>query len=358
MGYIAESEELFYGNFRTYKIIKGDTLQTVSQKLGIEARELRRYHNIYCLDADVIEKDFKHHCHFVILAPEKNDSAPVNEEDSLKKVSLGKDNKLPFLPRGISRDYNVEYTLETGNQIDTMAMAVRVKWLATDKNNCHLFEIKRSVNLFIDDDLPDRMMDEMGTKMVEVLYPLKIVVDASGKWIDLYNYEEIVSRWEDKKKEVFDYYKKETLVSQEMIRFAEGALMSQEKLYDALRSDYFLRSFFNGIHTAYKENFLLTEEVSFPLEKNEESIFKTEQNIKPHLNNDSLIEVEYKGYYLNAEDEINFEKKMWEGKYNAMYYLNFYSGFIEKMTLECNIDYDEPVKVKLVIESLKKEKKE
>lgn len=355
MGYIAESEELFYGNFRTYKIIKGDTLQTVSQKLGIEARELRRYHNMYCLDADVIEKDFKHHCHFVILAPEKNDSAPVNEEDSLKKVSLGKDNKLPFLPRGISRDYSAAYTFEVGDKIDTMEMAVRVKWIATDSNKYNLFEITRSVNLFIDDNAPDKMIDELSSKIVAVLYPLKIVVDEFGKWIDIHNYDEIVSRWKDKKSEILDYYEGEVVKS--YIEHTEYVLENSKRLLASLRYDYFLNTFFNGIHLKYTAEYGFQNDLIFPLEKEIEAVFHVQNKIAPNLDDGGFIKIEQNAHYIDSGFGFLYGYTSSKVNYNAVYFLNSDNYFIEKMNFELNIENDKRIKTTIVIELLDNKKR-
>lgn len=353
MEYVDESDELYYGKFKTYKIAKGDTLQGVAKKLDIDVQELRRYHNMHCKISDLIEADFKRYSKFLILAPEE--SQIESNVVIVKKVGFGKDNKLPFLPRGISKDYSVQYTSEVGDRIDKMEMAVRVKWIATDKNNYNLFEIRRSLNLFIDDNEPDRIYDELGAKIVEVLYPLKIVVDDIGKWIDIYNYDEIVSRWESKKSEIFEYYREDARVSQELIKLAQYSLTSSDKLFETLSSDYFLKSFFNGIHTTYSDDYLLNEKISLPIEKSVKSIFEIEQKVAPNLNDQSLIEVEQNGDYMNLADTIDFSGKLWDGKYNAKYCLNSNSYFIEKINLECFVEYDETIKISLNIEALKKE---
>lgn len=359
MYYTDDSDSQFYGQFITYKIAKGDTLQSVSKKLNIDIQKLRRYHNMHCKLSDLIEGDFKHYSKFLILSPEKSQiESNVIIEKQVQKVIFGKDNKLPFVPRGISKEYSVKYTFEVGDKVDKMEMAVRVKWIATDKNKYHLFEIKRSLNLFIDDDEPDRMFDELGAKLVEVLFPLKIIVDEAGKWIDIYNYNEIVSRWEEKENEIFEYYKKDSKVSQELIRFIEYVLTSSDKLFEMLRSDYFLRSFFNGIHTTYRDDYFLNQEISFPIEKNVKSIFEIEQEVNPFLNDNNLIVVEQNGDYLNSVEGIDFSGKFWNGKYSAKYFLSSDSYFIENINLDCTIEYDEPIKISLIVEALKKEKAE
>lgn len=356
MYYTDESDSSFYDKFRTYKISKGDTLQNVALKLGIDVIKLRSYHNMHCKDADLIREDFKRYTKFLILAPEKSALTISDPEEKMpKKANLGKDNKLPFLPRGISRDYSAAYTFEVDGKIDTMEMAVRVKWIATDSKNYNLFEIRRSLNLFIDDNEPDRMYDELGAKIVAVLYPLKIVVDDTGKWIDIYNYDEIVSRWESKKSKIFEYYREDARVSQELIKLTQYSFTSSDKLFEMLSSDCFLRLFFNGIHTAYSADYLLNEKISFPIEKSVESIFEVEQKVTPNLNDQSLIEVEQKGDYMNLVDTIDFSGKLWNGKYNAKYCLNSNSYFIEKINLECFVEYDETIKISLNIEALKKE---
>ncbi|WP_029269165.1 hypothetical protein [Flavobacterium sp. KJJ] len=353
MYYTEESEFSYYGKFRTYKIMEGDTLQSVAQSLGIDARELRRYHNMYCLVADLIEHDFKRYSKFLILAPEKSIS-DANEviAKTPKKVSLGKDNKLPFLPRGIDKEYKVKYISNVDDQSDVMEMNVRVKWLATDKNNFHLFEINRR-SVYINNTKPNIIMDELALKTAEVLYPLKIVVDESGKWIDIYNYDEIQCRWKDKKKAILDYFAGE--VTEKYVKKTEYALENTETLFKYLTSDYFLRTFFNGIHVSYTSTYSIQNEVLFPLEKDEESKYEIEQKIDQFLDQSNLVRIEQKGHYVATESEASFETDPWTGNYNAYYFLDQHSYCIEKVNLECSIKYGEEVKAIIQIESLKKE---
>lgn len=352
MYYIEESEISSNDKHRTYKVKKGDTLKSVALELGIEDRELRRYHNIYCAIPDLIEADFKSHLEFVILAPEKTaDEIEEKVEKKAEKVSLAKDYKLPFVPGGMNKKYKVHYTSEVGTEIDTLEMDVSVKWLATDQNNFHLFEINRK-SIYVNNETPDTVMDELAAKTAEVLYPLKIVVDESGKWVDIYNYDEIEGRWRDTKNVILDYYKGE--VTENYIDHVEIALESSVTLFKYLRSDYFLRAFFNGIHVSYTADYSFKNEVNFPLEKDEESTFKVEQTISPFLDASYFVQVEQKGSYLDAVGESDFGFEPWTGNYSATYFLDSDSYFVEKINLECNIDYEEQIKVSIAIEPFKK----
>jgi hypothetical protein len=354
MYYIEEAEVSYYGSHRTYKVKKGDTLKSVSLELGIAASELRRYHNIYCDIPDLIEADFKRHLEFLILAPEKSPAEILEAEVKTKqKVSLGKENKLPFLPHEISKEYKVEYTTEVGDQIDTIEIEVSVKWLASDKNKFHLFEINRQ-SIYINNEIPDTVMDELAAKTATVLYPLKIVVDESGKWIDIHNYSEIIGRWQDVKAQILDYYEGEII--QIYIEQTESALENIDTLLKSMASDYFLRAFFNGLHVVYTDDYAFENDVFFPVQKDEESLFVVEQKIDPFLEESYLVKVEQKGGYKDNESEANFGYDLRKGYYNATYLLDKDYYWIEKIKIECRIDYDDPIKISISVESFAKPK--
>ncbi|GAA3767924.1 LysM peptidoglycan-binding domain-containing protein [Flavobacterium ginsengiterrae] len=346
-----ESEESVYDKHLTYKVKKGDTLQSVADELGVDAYELRRYHNIYCPLSDLIEADFKSYLKFVILSPKKTFEAEKEEKKKVQKVSLGSNYLLPFVADRINRDYKAQYTTVVGDQVDTIEMEVSVKWLATDKNNYHLFEINKGV-IYVNNTIPDTVMDELAAKTAEVLYPLKIVVDEFGKWIDIYNYEEIDSRWKNVKEAILDYFEGE--VAEKYIEQTEYAFDSAETLLESLVSDYFLRAFFNGIHVSYTANLAFKNEVFFPLEKDEESKFEVEQILDPIIDESNLVKVEQKGDYVDCSGGVSFGFEPWKGKYKASYFLDEHTYCIEKIDLECSIEYDEEIKVMIQIESLEK----
>lgn len=351
MHYTDESELSFYGKFRTYKIEKGDTLQNVAQKLGVEARELRRYHNAYCLISDLIEDDFKRYSKFLILAPEKK-ALEINDtiDKKLRQVSLGKNNKLPFLPKRISKDYSVQYTFESGGKIDKIEKAVRIKWIAFDVNKYHLFEINRSSNIYINDKLPDSMINELAFKTVEVLYPLKIIVDEFGKWIDIYNYIEIQRRWKKTKSEILDYYEGEVVKA--YIKHTERVLENSERLLESLRSNYFLNIFFNGIHVEYTADYEFQNNLLFPLEKEIESVFHVQHKMVPNLDERGFIKIEQKGHYVDSGYGFLYGYTPSKVNYNAAYFLNSDAYTVEQINFEFNFESDKSIKTAIVIKLL------
>lgn len=354
MYYVNESQVPSHSKHLTYKIRKGDTLESVANTLGIEAQELRRYHNIYCEISDLIEADFKRHLEYLILAPVQSAGDAVEKKP--KKVSLGNDYRLPFSPEQMDESYKVKYTSEAGGEIDVTEMKISVKWIAADINKYHLFEINRSSDIYINGKMPDTMMDGLAAKTAEVLYPLKIVVDDFGKWIDIYNYTEIDSRWGKVKREILDYYEGE--VVEAYIRETEYPLSSSERLLAVLRSDYFLRTFFNGIHVGYTADYGFQKDLLFPLEKETESIFSVQHKMAPNLDDAGFIKIEQKGDYVDSGFGFMYDYAPSKVNYNAVYFLNSDTYTIEKMNLECDIMNHEPIKTTIVIELFENKKKE
>jgi len=348
MKFFPEIDEHFYDKFRTYQLIKGDTLLGVSQKLNIETSELRRYHNRYCDERDLIEKDFKGHTRFLILAPEKTE-ATVAKPPSPKSqnVNFGSNTTLPFFPKHIQKDYSVEYIFKTQDLTEKLEMGIRVKWLNTDVNHYHLIEIRKSVNLFVNNNIPNTIMDEIDAKMVQVLYPLQIIVDPCGKYIDVFNDKEIRSRWENKKMELLKDY--ENGIIPMYLKNCQLALESAESLFQLLNSDYFLRSFFNGINTSYTDDGIFEHTISFPVLNNKESHFLVKQKVDSCLNEARLIKVEQKGNCINT----NTQNQLTDGSYAATYFLDPHSYFIEKMELECRLELEKTFELRIEIEAIK-----
>lgn len=359
MYYLENSdEELVYDKHLTYKVRKGDTLQSVADQLGIDSQELRRYHNIYCPLPDLIEADFKSYLKFVILASEET-KAKVKEEilKKSKKVVFGSDYKIPFLAEKVTENYKVKYTIEVDSVVNETEMTIGVKWLATDKNKYHLFEINREKAMSVNGSPPASMINELGAKSAEVLYPLKIVVDEFGEWIDIYNYDEIETRWEIIKKEVLDYYEGE--LTQAYIDSIERTLKNSDTLLKSLRSDYFLRTFFAGIHVKYTANHSFKNEISFPLENEEEAVFEVEQKIAPILDDSDFIKIEQKGHYVDSLGySILFGYTASKVNYQSSYSLNSETYAIEKMNVDCYMESNEYKRKTIVIEiSLQGKKK-
>ena len=348
-----ESKEHSYDKYRTYKIRKGDTLQSVAIELDIDARELRRYHNMRCNIPDLIEADFKSHLELLILAPEKNEVTEDSVDTPRKKVIFGSQAfTIPFYPVNISTKYKAKYILQKGDQIKSLQYEVSVKWLSADINGICFFEIDRLSKVLIDGKAAENKVDILAEMAASILYPMQVVVDQSGNWIDIFNYKAIKERWEDEKINILDYY-----VGKHVLKYIDAieyTLRDEESLMKSLSEDWFLKVFFNGVHTCYGSNLVIEKDTRFSIIP-KTAIVNTDiqQRIEEYLDESNLIVIKQKGEFT---DEDLKEKFLIDdeiaGYYNAEYSLNPNHYSIEKITLECTLNLDSPKKVNIEISNL------
>jgi len=359
MYYIEESEVPSYDNYRTYKIRKGDTLQSVANELGVDAQELRRYHNMRCNIPDLIEADFKSYLELLILAPEKEE---INDKEDLgevtrKKVVFGSNAfTIPFYPIHINNNYKVKYTFETGDKIKHLEYEASVKWLRADKNGICFFEIDRLNKIKINGKEADTKVDILAEMTASVLYPMQVVVDQNGNWIDIFNYNTIKERWEDKKNEIFDYYDGKTVLK--YIDAVEYTLRDEDSLLESLSDDWFLKVFFNGVHICYGSNLVVEKDAYFSIIP-KKAVVKAdvEQRIEEYLDKGNLILIKQKG---ELRDEEMKEKFLIDddraGNYEAEYFLNPNHYSIEKIKLVCTLNLETAKKITIEINNLNEKK--
>lgn len=356
MYYVEESDVPSYENFRTYQIRKGDTLQSVANELGVDARELRRYHNMRCTIPDVIEDDFKSYLKLLILAPEKSDAITLDEKKPKKVIFGSKAFTIPFYPVNINNSYVVKYSIDKGDKIKHIEYNVSVKWLRADKNGICFFEIDRLSKVLIDGKAAETKVDVLAEMTASILYPMQVVVDQSGNWIDIFNYNTIRERWEDEKIKILEFYDGKHILK--YIDAVEYTLRDEESLMESLSDDWFLTVFFNGVHTCYGSDLVIEKDTHFSIMP-KKAIVNTnaEQKIEEHLDEANLIVIKQKGEFT---DEDLKEKFLIDdevaGYYSAEYSLNPNHYSIEKIALECTLNLDSPKKVNIEISNLNDKK--
>jgi adenylate kinase family enzyme len=351
----------------TYKIEKGDTLDSVAHKLGKNRDRLRIYHNTHCIpDADVIPDDFPSHLEFLLMEPIKLQANGLPEELPKKSVIFtGIENELPFLPATLNNKYIAVYTIESAETKHTLKEEILVKWIKTSDNGYSFFEINKLSKLYIDDTESDLIADRLAEKTAAIFYPLIVIVNHKGKWVDIDNFESIEERWENTKKEIFEEYQGEVI--EESLAIYESQLANKSAIVKALSSDWFLRAFFNGINIQYTKELVFQNEVYFPISKKTSDVkFTVEQKIEPYLDSYNLINISQTGTLTDIRTKEDFEgdtdfpydtlenenPENAEGTYNSTYFLNPNNYCVESLFLECSISLSTPQKVTVTISNL------
>jgi hypothetical protein len=349
---------------RFYNIKEGDTLHKVANEIKADPLEIRHYHNIYAEIEDVIQEDFPSHLKILILQTEKDKlETKTKRDEAEKKVTLSSTNfNLVFRPEELKREYQVNYTIEKGENIDTMKQEMSIKRLLTKGIEYFHFEIDTVSKLYLNGTEVDGLAVELAENTAQILYPLQIVVDDTGKWRDIYNFDAIQKRWEVKKQDLLDYYEGDT--TNQYIAIVDKTLQSKEKLVNKLAGNWFLRAFFNGIHIDYTENLEIEKNVYYPISTNIiESKFLVKQKINEKLDEKKRLLVEQKGILDDERSKIDFENGSEfpfhamsnensikaKGSYEAKYFLDPNNHNINELLLECLIEVEPIQKIKVEV---------
>lgn len=356
-----------YDNYLTYKIEKDDTLESVAAKLDIEVYQLRSYHNAVCPLDDCIGSVFPSHLEFLILQSEEEKRKKELHREKIRFST--KDFKLPFLPARLNKKYLAMYTIENGSEKHSLKEEINVKWLATDSNNYSFIEIDRKA-LYVNDNYSKSTADELAEKTAIIFYPLQIVVDSDGSWIDIYNCDAIRNRWYKTKEKILKEFTGEAVL--ERLKAFEDKLEHDDIITESFSNDWFLRIFFNGLNIEYKQALTFQNSIKFPFsQKFREVEFIVEQTILPAVDQYNLVNITQKGLLSDSRSKDDFENGLLspysisedvkpektEGTFEAYYFLDPNTNTIENLFLECEIKLNISHKVIIEISNLNEDKK-
>ena len=341
-----------------HKLKKDDTVNSISLELGITPFEVVGFHNANCKNEDVIIHNIPIHLTEIFVYPYirelKKENYPAVVFNGLSTLQVKPDNK--------KNNYGVTYTISNGdNQIDTMSFQVSVICKKKDQTGLH-YEIERISNTFINNEETTSIADELAEKVAKVLYPLNIVVDETGKWTEITNFDDIEKRWNTLKSKIFEDYEGDWV--QKYVELNEQTLASKSNIEMALKYDWFLNTLFGGIYVNYTYKFNFKNTISFPILANVKPlIYSVDQTIDPYLDEFLQIDLEQKGVLAEERSKADLQNKLAfpqhsvedkgvekaTGAFKAKYFLNTKSNVIESVYLECSVILDKLKKVEIVI---------
>ncbi|MHC0444271.1 hypothetical protein ACWA1F_02610 [Flavobacterium sp. 3-218] len=355
-----------YNDYLTYEILSGDTLESVSKKLGIEVSELRSYHNRYCPEEDSIRKDFPRHLKYIILQSQEEKQAKEAQREPIHFSN--KDYKLPFQPQLLNKKYLAKYTISNGDIKYSLKEEFTIKWLSTDQNQYFFFEIDRK-SLYVDEEIEKTMADKLAEMTAKVFYPLQVVVDSNGSYTAIHNFNQIRKRWPETKTEVLKEFEGEAV--EERLKVFEKNIADDDTIAQSFSKDWFLRSFFSGIHIEYKEDLTIQNKIRFPVSQRiGEVVFDVKQSILPAVDKYNLVNVTQTGVLFDNRSKDDFENNLdfpnidldgksekMEGNFEAFYFLNPNTNIIDSLFLECEMKLNVPQKITIELSDSKEEGK-
>lgn len=333
-------------DYSLYEIKKGDTLDGIAQKLDLNFDDLRQFHNKWSTLEDCLAGELRSHLKFLKIRNQKPDKNIAQERKPQQTLFVGEDFILPFRPFELNNSYTVLYTIEKGETKQTIQQNFKVRRLKPDTNQSdyHFIQADKTSVLLINGKPAEKTAHKVAEKTAKLLFPLRIVVDKYGKWVDLNSYDKLKERWVKQESEIKEAYEGD--VYEKIVENVEKIVKDNDTLVKHISTNWFLRAFFNGIHVAQTQKLEIEKKVSYPVMANQAELkFLVTQKTAPYLNALNQIEVTQ-----NGESENEFI----EAFYDAKYCLNPNNYNIESLKLECNLIMSVAHKITIEVNNLNK----
>ena len=339
-----------------HKLKKGDTIESLVLELGITPEEVRGFHNIHCKDENSIIYDLPPHLKELLVYPHirqiKKENYPTAQFSGYT---------LSFKPTPKKINYGVMYTITNNEtEVTTIKFDVSIAFLERDQNGHFVYEINK-FETYINDIEADSMIDKLAEKITKVIYPLQIITNQENKFIDISNFEEIKKRWEIEKEKTNEYFDGDW--SKNFQEISEKVFKNQSSLTASLVNDWFLNTFFSGIHTNYTPYFKFENTIAFPLLTNAKPLkYKVTQVIDEYLDEFGQVIIDQEGQLEDKRTKANLDTgqlfsvplkddnlEKAKGEFRAKYFLNSKDNNIESLFLTCDIILDKPKNIEIII---------
>ncbi|RNL69204.1 hypothetical protein ED312_22675 [Sinomicrobium pectinilyticum] len=347
--------------YRTYKINEGDTLISVARALGITPQEAKRFHNVFSSEDDLIDVDLPSHLRTLYVYPHIYEK--VGDNPAFVKFNYGY--TLRFKPAEKPLNYGVMYTISSGEKEEnTLKYRVRVTFVKQDEKG-YVFEINRLSKTYVNDEEASEIADELAEKVSGAVYPLEVVIDEDGNWMDIANHPDIRKRWKQVKKRIFEEY--DGAWVEQYVAESEASLVDKELLKKSLSGDWFLAAYFGQIYVDYTPGFVFENRVSFPVVPFIRPVkYTVKQEVKMLLDEYGLVQISQEGSVSDNRSKADLENRQnfphdalldpdsekAEGTYKAKYFLNAGNNLIESLFLECSLQLEKRKEIKVVVSLL------
>lgn len=343
---------------KKYRVQRGDTLESIARSFGISVFELRDFHNSHCELSQLLGAQLTSSIK-EILYRTKEDTIQKDFSELKNKESF----ELVLNPDTAVETYGVQVSFFENENENSLKYHLRLRWIQRN-----LVKIQRE-QLYINNEEPSTMADELATAVSSVLYPLELKVNSTGELTDINNHPEIIQRWKDALPKLREYYKGEE--TEKYIRKNEPILSNPDLLFRTLANDWFLQAFFNGLY----RNYDLKKEMEIPrtfpvlpfLNPVEYRVIQKISTLEE--DQEKLIQITMEGKTSDPRSIFDFENKAYfpirnpdepeippaQGAYKAKYFLNPDHYTLDGLYLECTLELEKTKKVYVTSSRIKKQ---
>ncbi len=338
--------------YSVYDIKKGDTLESIATFFEKSKQEIVGFHNIYAKQDDLIGMELPTHLQQLFLYPNLHNKAT----GVAKHLN---ENYLHHHHHKIINRFRVQYTCTEGEQKTHVEFEISLQNKGVFKEG-HVYEIYKISPTEIngEDDINDT--EDVKEKILNLIYPIQVLVRENGTWQELLYDKRIVKRFEVAKREILDYYKGQLV--HDLLQHAEKKMCNEKNFKELFADNWLLDTIFSNVYRYYNNNEANEEALHFALLKNVlPQKFLVLQSISNFDEDKKLVTICKKGVLNDERTRAQLEQLVQEQNFDGQgetfatgelvqnIVLNVETFALESVHLKANLDLQEKRVVEIVL---------
>ncbi|WP_316826789.1 hypothetical protein [Pedobacter miscanthi] len=220
--------------------------------------------------------------------------AEVHPEPVISTRELQNRNFKPQWPIGHKMDYGLRLELYLDEKIHEIKYELQVVRIKNTIENFTCFTINRISPVYINENEPDLLADQLAYKVGGIFYPMNVVLDAEGKVAEIQNLDDVQHRWKKVKEDIQHTF--EGAVLDEYVERMEKNINDPFILNLAIKDqDWFLNAFFLPVYKNYNLNDQPRSSLYFPILPFRNVNYSSSFVLDPQYNDSGMIEINVKG---------------------------------------------------------------
>lgn len=274
-------------DFFPYKIRNGDTLYSISSRLGITEEELKRFHNAHC---EKMEKLWFGNLHGVkhLLIPVYYNREMQGMAEKHNNISSA---QLPYL--FFTGEYNVQEIFEYP-QKPSLTIEYTIHLYSKEKNEKGQIITFSRKDVKTNGEVPEDKISTLTLACMESIQPVDFILYHNGAIAGFQDHKTIKHRFNEKRKDLDDYFAGET--NRNYIDLFQESIADENFLLQQFRTTLLFQTLLPTMdwfqkNTTWTESFYFFQN-SFPA--------KCKMEAAHHVKNKDLTEITFVGKIIEA----------------------------------------------------------
>lgn len=198
--HLTHNSQLIEMDFFEYKVRNGDTLHTVSFRLGMTSEELRLFHNSRCKKIDTVWFENLNGIQHLII-PLNFKTEKQKEQEKKKMLPSLQFSDSFFLPI-----YHIRETIENLMEDPLVTQYIVQVGICKNKTKNHHILTFNQKDFKINGDIPDDKAGSLSMACMESMMPIDFILSGTGNITGFADHKDMIQKFEEKRTDLEEFF--------------------------------------------------------------------------------------------------------------------------------------------------------